>query len=196
MKKLIQGRLLPIILSLLLLVGLVQPAYAVSGNGLSFSQIDKLSQSLLYRGAAEEESTPDYAPDDRVRVSIVLKAPSVLAAGFSTLGISAANRFVPDGKGGYTDALQTVKMQGVALDAQLLVFKVFGKKGGAYASDYMAAIEDAIVLGCDSVNLSLGTRNPGFSDAGLYQSIMDTLTESDMQATTAIAPAERQAGQV
>lgn len=395
MKRLIQGRLLPILLSLLLLVGLVQPAYAVSDNGLSFSQIDKLSQSLLYRGAAEEESTPDYAPDDRVRVSIVLKTPSVLAAEFSTLGISenaeatayrdrlkedqeraaaaighatgesfdvvwnltlaanlisaevsygsietisaleqvdkvvlepvyepaeaqadtaepnmatsagqtgsdlawavgytgagsriaiidtgldtdhqsfdngaflyslaalakekgmttedylrslhllsvdeiagkldqlnikgvdaetlrlndktpfaynyvdgdydvthdndrmgehgshvagisAANRFVPDGKGGYTDALQTVKMQGVAPDAQLLVFKVFGKKGGAYASDYMAAIEDAIVLGCDSVNLSLGTRNPGFSDAGLYQSIMDMLTESDTVVT-------------
>lgn len=47
----------------------------------------------------------------------------------------------------------------------------------------MAAIEDAIVLGCDSVNLSLGTRNPGFSDAGLYQSIMDTRTESDTVVT-------------
>ena len=48
-------------------------------------------------------------------------------------------------------------MTGVAPDAQLLVMKVFGKNGGAYESDYMAAIEDAIVLGADVVNLSLGS---------------------------------------
>ena len=38
-------------------------------------------------------------------------------------------------------------MQGVAPDAQILTMKVFGNYGGAYESDYMAAIEDAIVLG-------------------------------------------------
>ena len=50
---------------------------------------------------------------------------------------------------------------GVAPDAQLITMKVFGKNGGAYDSDYMAAIEDAILLGCDVVNLSLGSSNPG-----------------------------------
>ena len=39
--------------------------------------------------------------------------------------------------------------------------KVFGKGDGAYDSDYFAAIEDAIVLGADSVNLSLGSTYPG-----------------------------------
>ena len=66
-------------------------------------------------------------------------------------------------------------VQGVAPDAQLIVMKVFGKNGGAYDSDYMAAIEDAVVLGADSVNLSLGSGNPGSSSAGTYQDIMDAL---------------------
>ena len=38
--------------------------------------------------------------------------------------------------------------------------KVFGINGGAYDSDYMIAIEDAIVLGADTINLSLGSGNP------------------------------------
>lgn len=70
-------------------------------------------------------------------------------------------------------------MQGVAPDAQLLVMKVFGQNGGAYDSDYMAAIEDAIVLGADSVNLSLGSTSPGFTRSEAYQEVMDRLTESD-----------------
>ena len=39
-----------------------------------------------------------------------------------------------------------MKVQGVAPDAQLITMKVFGKNGGAYESDYLVAIEDAIVL--------------------------------------------------
>ena len=54
-------------------------------------------------------------------------------------------------------------MVGNAPDAQIIVMKVFGQSGGAYDSDYMAAIEDAIVLGCDAVNLSLGSGAPGTS---------------------------------
>ncbi len=65
----------------------------------------------------------------------------------------------------YISAAQSVGVTGVAPDAQLITMKVFGKKGGAYASDYMAAVEDAVVLGCDSVNLSLGAPYPGFVTA-------------------------------
>lgn len=49
---------------------------------------------------------------------------------------------------------------GVAPNAQLLVMKVFGQKGGAYTQDWVAALEDALLLGADVVNMSLG------SDAG------------------------------
>lgn len=51
-------------------------------------------------------------------------------------------------------------MHGAAPDAQVLVMKVFGDEGGAYDSDYTAAIEDAIVLGADTINLSLGSTSP------------------------------------
>ena len=57
--------------------------------------------------------------------------------------------------------------------------KVFGKNGGAYESDYLVAIEDAIVLKCDSINLSLGSSNPGASrhDQKEYQAILDSLAQ-------------------
>ena len=100
--------------------------------------------------------------------------------GSHVAGIATANRYIPDGEGGYTEALSSVCTQGVAPDAQLITMKVFGKGGGAYDSDYMAAIEDAIILGADSINLSLGSGNPGFSNHSnsAYQAIMESLTES------------------
>lgn len=95
-------------------------------------------------------------------------------------GIAAANAYIPNPDGeGFVSALDSVSVQGVAPDAQILTMKVFGKGGGAYDSDYMAAIEDAIVLGADSINLSLGSSNPGVSREAEYeyQHILDSLTE-------------------
>ncbi len=45
---------------------------------------------------------------------------------------------------------------GVAPDAQLLAMKVFNSSGGASMTDVTAALEDAIILGVDAANLSLG----------------------------------------
>ena len=92
-------------------------------------------------------------------------------------GIAAANRFVKSGDE-FVDAVSASGAVGVAPDAQILTMKVFGKGGGAYDSDYMAAIEDAIILGADSANLSLGSAAPGFTFAGSYQAIMDSLVDS------------------
>ena len=103
--------------------------------------------------------------------------------GSHVAGIAAANRFVKDANGGFVDAASAVGAVGQAPDAQLLTMKVFGAGGGAYDSDYFAAIEDAIILGCDSANLSLGSAAPGFSFAGAYQEIMDSLVESGTVVT-------------
>lgn len=62
----------------------------------------------------------------------------------------------------YISAAVAVGVTGTAPEAQLLTMKVFGVRGGAYASDYIAAVEDAVALGCDVVNLSLGGAYPGF----------------------------------
>lgn len=106
-------------------------------------------------------------------------------------GIAAANAYIPNGDGTYAEALSSVHAQGVAPDAQIIAMKVFGKKGGAYESDYLAAIEDAIVLGCDSVNLSLGSSNPGNSTNSepYYQRILDSLSSSGVVVTMSIGNA-------
>ncbi len=100
--------------------------------------------------------------------------------GSHVAGIAAANRYIPT-TGGYLDALGAVNVAGNAPDAQILVMKVFGQNGGAYDSDYMVAIEDAIVLNCDAVNLSLGSAYAGFTEsmAPEYQKILNNLETTD-----------------
>ncbi|MGM9669605.1 MAG: S8 family serine peptidase [Faecousia sp.] len=99
--------------------------------------------------------------------------------GSHVAGIATANAYIPDGNGGFVNALETVYVQGVAPDAQLLTMKVFGKNGGAYDSDYMVAIEDAILLGADAVNLSLGSAAAGMVTNSEYQDILDALQQTD-----------------
>ena len=86
--------------------------------------------------------------------------------GSHVTGIAAGNRYIEQADGSFAPALDTALTQGVAPDAQVYTMKVFGKGGGAYDSDYMAAIEDAMILGCDSANLSLGSGNPGMAKGG------------------------------
>ncbi len=73
--------------------------------------------------------------------------------GTHVAGIAAANKI---------DASEVV---GVAPDAQLYVMKVFGKNGGAYTMDILAALEDALLLGADVINMSLGSP-AGFTSGG------------------------------
>ncbi len=103
--------------------------------------------------------------------------------GSHVAGIAVANRYIPADEG-YVDALSNVFTAGVAPDAQLITMKVFGKGGGAYDSDYMAAIEDAIILGCDSVNLSLGSGNPGVTYTETYGDLMDYLAQTETVVVT------------
>ena len=105
--------------------------------------------------------------------------------GSHVAGISVANAYIPNGNGGFVNALSSAYVQGVAPDAQLITMKVFGKNGGAYDSDYMAAIEDAIILGCDAVNLSLGSGNPGNSRNSnqIYQAFLEGLVNSGTVVT-------------
>ena len=101
--------------------------------------------------------------------------------GSHVAGIAAANRFVEkDGK--MVDALSAVKVAGTAPDAQILVMDVFGDTGAA-AGDIVAAVEDAILLGADTVNLSLGTTYPGFSAANSMGAFLEKLKNSDTVAT-------------
>ena len=106
--------------------------------------------------------------------------------GTHVAGIAAANRYVPhyDADGDLYYDKQELGVTGVAPDAQLVVMKVFGVGGGAYSSDYMAAIEDAIWLNCDSVNLSLGSGSAGRSYGSKSdQQILDSFRNTDTVVT-------------
>ncbi len=60
--------------------------------------------------------------------------------------------------GGFDDVIT-----GVAVNTQLVLMKVFGDTNtGAVQDDILAALEDAVLLGVDAINLSLGT-SCGFS---------------------------------
>ena len=100
--------------------------------------------------------------------------------GSHVAGIAAANSYIAAEDGSFVEALETVFVQGVAPEAQLLTMKVFGKGGSPYDSDYMAAIEDAIILGADVVNLSLGSVAPGWGTHSnpVFEEVMDDLTAS------------------
>ena len=63
------------------------------------------------------------------------------------------------------DADGKVLFEGVAPDAQVMVFKVFGSDRAGSFADILAAVEDAVALGADVINLSLGSW-AGFTYAG------------------------------
>ena len=98
--------------------------------------------------------------------------------GSHVAGIAAANRYIPEGDA-FADARDTVRMSGVAPDAQIITMKIFGAAPGPSDSDYFAAIEDAIWLGCDSVNLSLGSGSPGFAQNHLFADLLDFMATTD-----------------
>ncbi len=92
--------------------------------------------------------------------------------GTHVAGIAAANK------------LEGTEVVGMAPDAQIIVMKVFGANGGAYMDDYVAAIEDAMILDCDVVNLSLGSDS-GFTNSGreFADSVFANLRKQDIIAT-------------
>ena len=105
--------------------------------------------------------------------------------GCHVAGIAAANTYVPtlDGEGDPCYATQEQGVTGVAPNAQLLVMKVFSDGWGAYPADYMAAIEDAIMLGADSVNLSLGSGSAGRTFDNSMAQLLAALMASDTVMT-------------
>ena len=95
--------------------------------------------------------------------------------GTHVAGIATANK------------IETSDVVGVAPEAQVIVMKVFGKNGGAYWDDIVAAIEDCYWLNVDSINMSLGSPS-GFTwesdDLSVsFQNLMMQIEQSDMIAS-------------
>ncbi|MBR5968435.1 MAG: S8 family serine peptidase, partial [Lachnospiraceae bacterium] len=109
--------------------------------------------------------------------------------GSHVAGIAAANKYI-NYNGKYDT--QELGVVGVAPDAQLMVMRVFGVNGGAYSDDYVAAIEDAILLGADSVNLSLGSANAGETVSG--QAYIDEVFDRIAESSTLVVISAGNAG--
>ncbi|MGN1077562.1 MAG: S8 family serine peptidase, partial [Candidatus Gallimonas sp.] len=80
------------------------------------------------------------------------------------------------------------EITGVAVDTQLVLLKVFPDlKEGAETEDILAALEDAILLGVDAINMSLGS-SCGFAreeDGNFINDVYDRLDASGISLVTA-----------
>ncbi|MBQ7491369.1 MAG: Ig-like domain-containing protein [Clostridia bacterium] len=145
---------------------------AVWGNLHASSFID--SADGVYR-SAKIPFAVNYVDKD---LDVVHVNDSQGEHGSHVAGIATGNRYVMR-NGQAVSSLDEVLTQGEAPDAQVMVMKVFGKGGGAYDSDYMVAIEDAVIMGADAINLSLGSGAAGQSiqTNETYSAILDSLTQ-------------------
>ena len=109
----------------------------------------------------------------------ITHADGISDHGTHVAGIAAANK------------VEGSEVVGVAPDAQLYIMKVFGLNGGAYTRDILAALEDALMLGADVINMSLGSpagfTSGEYADNGrfldeVYASIAETGTVLSVSA--------------
>ena len=85
------------------------------------------------------------------------------AHGSHVAGIVAGN--VPE----WAEEQFEMETMGIAPEAQLVVLKVFDAGGGARFSSIARALEDAILLGVDCANLSLGSDAGAYYDEGITE---------------------------
>ncbi|MBR6914927.1 MAG: S8 family serine peptidase, partial [Clostridia bacterium] len=163
--------------------GMSADEYIASLDLLGLDEIaadaDKLNVDIVPESAYLNEKIPyiyNYGIGGYDVSSVVNKQSD---HGSHVAGIAAANTYI-ENDGGFEKALDSVFVQGIAPDAQLILMNVFSMGGGTYDSDYFAALEDAIVLGCDVANLSLGSSDEGFTFESHVDDFFSTVTESGM----------------
>lgn len=89
------------------------------------------------------------------------------------------------------DSEGAVKFSGVAPDAQILSMKVFPDSGGgAKESDTISALEDAMKLGADVINLSLGSDNGFAEDDTAQEELYDTVRAAGVLLMTSAGNAD------
>lgn len=131
-----------------------------------------LPSTAAYNGFAlwafDEETTKDYAGGE-------LTAEDVYKSGkipfYFDYTVASAENIPFEDHGTHVAGIAAGNngkdFTGAAYDAQVLAFNVFGSQGGASSIDILAAINDAVLMGVDSINMSLGTAS-GYKFTG-YQ---------------------------
>ena len=152
-----------------------------------FAELDddvdvKLTEQDIRRALAERSLSRDIDPDKAYYNSKVPFAVnytgddmyktenSELYHGTHVTGIAAGNRVY--------NSVSDTYVQGVAPDAQILFFGAFSKldkdnKATASSDVVIAAMEDAVKLDADVINLSLGSRSFDLKGTEMYQNIIN-----------------------
>ena len=135
------------------------PQDALNGNSMTESQLSGLVAGLnaaeMYTGLTAEDlyrstKVPFAFNYGDMGLDVDHTGPYANEHGTHVAGIAAANQ------------VEGSDVVGVAPDAQIAVMKVMDQRGYIYTSYWLAALEDALKLGCDMVNMSLGSPS-GFT---------------------------------
>ena len=135
------------------------PQDALNGNSMTESQLSGLVAGLnaaeMYTGLTAEDlyrstKVPFAFNYGDMGLDVDHTGPYANEHGTHVAGIAAANQ------------VEGSDVVGVAPDAQIAVMKVMDRDGYIYTSYWLAALEDALKLGCDMVNMSLGSTS-GFT---------------------------------
>lgn len=135
------------------------PQDALNGNSMTESQLSGLVAGLnaaeMYTGLTAENlyrstKVPFAFNYGDKGLDVDHTGPYANEHGTHVAGIAAANQ------------VEGSDVVGVAPDAQIAVMKVMDRDGYIYTSYWLAALEDALKLGCDMVNMSLGSTS-GFT---------------------------------
>ena len=136
------------------------PQDALNGNSMTESQLSGLVAGLnaaeMYTGLLTAENlyrstkVPFAFNYGDMGLDVDHTGPYANEHGTHVAGIAAANQ------------VEGSDVVGVAPDAQIAVMKVMDRDGYIYTSYWLAALEDALKLGCDMVNMSLGSPS-GFT---------------------------------
>ena len=136
------------------------------------SKMDMLNATLINENLTAEDlyysAKVPFTFDYVLGTVDVNHDPNVGDHGSHVAGIAGAN------------AVEGSNVVGMAPDAQIIVMKVFSPTGGAYMNHILAALEDAMALGCDVANLSLGSA-AGFSSTDTeIDAIFARIADSDI----------------
>ena len=128
--------------------GMSYEEYVASLDLLDAEEIATVLENLNAYERIEEENAASYYINEKLPfganyvdydMNVTHDLDSQGSHGSHVAGIAAANRYIDVGAD-YADARDTVRMNGVAPDAQIITLKVFGNAAGPFDSDYFAAI--------------------------------------------------------
>ncbi len=147
------------------------PQDALNGNSMTESQLSGLVAGLnaaeMYTGLLTAENlyrstkVPFAFNYGDMGLDVDHTGPYANEHGTHVAGIAAANQ------------VEGSDVVGVAPDAQIAVMKVMDRDGYIYTSYWLAALEDALKLGCDMVNMSLGSTSGFTTSDDLTNEILD-----------------------